>query len=103
MTNMVDNTFTYNHLMLTTKGPIVRIGPNEVHIRDSEYFDVLHSKIARLDKDPWFRFIHKSSKLAQYIPNWLVSILSKDTGEAIGVVKVIKYFASLSCVRLRLF
>ncbi|KAE9966432.1 hypothetical protein EG328_008916 [Venturia inaequalis] len=35
-------------------GPIIRIGPNEVHIRDSDYFDILYANTARLDKDPWF-------------------------------------------------
>ncbi|QDS76078.1 hypothetical protein FKW77_006033 [Venturia effusa] len=35
-------------------GPVIRIGPNEVHIRDSEYFDTLYANTARLDKDPWF-------------------------------------------------
>lgn len=191
---------TNNHIVLTsTKGSIVRIGPNEVHIQDSEYFDVLYSNTARLDKDPWFygflddsaafntsseavhhrkiskvepyfskasvqrsenilpdvlaslidvfdecertgkvvclknafksyaadvlcafcfpdgpnyvqgqdfsagfhrgqegfarivpwfRFIPGSSTIAQYTPDWLVSILPKDTREAIGVVKV---------------
>lgn len=36
------------------KGPIIRIGPNEIHIRDSDYFDILYANTARLDKDPWF-------------------------------------------------
>lgn len=187
------------------KGPIIRIGPNEVHIRDSDYFDTLYANTARLDKDPWFygflddsaafntsseivhqrkiskvepyfskanvqryeallmdivtsfiaeldasesagkviylknafksyatdvvcafcfpqgtnyvqgpdfsvsfhrgqenfarivpwfRFIPGSSTLAQYTPDWLVSILPKDTQAAIGIVQVSKWLAT---------
>ena len=35
-------------------GPIVRIGPSEVHINDPDYHHVLYSPNLRLDKDQWF-------------------------------------------------
>lgn len=35
-------------------GPIVRIGPNEVHILDSSYYNTLYSNRNRLDKYEWF-------------------------------------------------
>jgi cytochrome P450 len=35
-------------------GDIVRIGPNELHINDPEWFDTLYSNSAKLDKDPFF-------------------------------------------------
>ncbi|KAL9092874.1 MAG: hypothetical protein Q9165_004292 [Trypethelium subeluteriae] len=35
-------------------GPIVRIGPNEVHILDHTYYDTLYSKTNRWDKYDWF-------------------------------------------------
>ncbi|KAK7902476.1 hypothetical protein LTR67_002121 [Exophiala xenobiotica] len=35
-------------------GPIVRIGPNEVHIRDPDFFDEFYNVTSRLDKDPWY-------------------------------------------------
>ncbi|KAK7538458.1 cytochrome P450 [Phyllosticta citribraziliensis] len=34
-------------------GPVVRINPNEVHIRDPDYFDVLFSHNMKIDKDPF--------------------------------------------------
>ncbi|KAK4947453.1 hypothetical protein LTR10_013821 [Elasticomyces elasticus] len=35
-------------------GPIVRIGPNEVHIQDPDVFDEFYNVTTRLDKDPWY-------------------------------------------------
>ncbi|KAJ9635667.1 hypothetical protein H2204_005627 [Knufia peltigerae] len=35
-------------------GPIVRIGPNEVHIRDPDFFDEFYNVTSRLDKDSWY-------------------------------------------------
>lgn len=35
-------------------GPIVRIGPNEVHIDDPDFFDDFYNVTSRLDKDPWY-------------------------------------------------
>ena len=36
------------------KGPIVRISPTELHIRDADYYDVLYSSTRRRDKSAWF-------------------------------------------------
>jgi hypothetical protein len=38
----------------TPLGPIVRIGPNEVHIDDPDYFDEVYNVTNRIDKDPWY-------------------------------------------------
>jgi hypothetical protein len=35
-------------------GPIVRIGPNEVHIHDPDFFDEVYNVTGRLDKDSWY-------------------------------------------------
>lgn len=35
-------------------GPIVRVGPNEIHIRDSSYYNTLYCMTNRLDKASWF-------------------------------------------------
>lgn len=35
-------------------GPVVRIGPNELHILDHEYYDTLYNMTNRLDKSPYF-------------------------------------------------
>ncbi|OAL28004.1 hypothetical protein AYO20_09626 [Fonsecaea nubica] len=35
-------------------GPIVRVGPNEVHIHDPDFFDEFYNVTSRLDKDPWY-------------------------------------------------
>ncbi|KAI9701845.1 MAG: hypothetical protein M1836_001189 [Candelina mexicana] len=35
-------------------GPIVRISPYELHIKDSEYYDELYSRSSRRDKYAWF-------------------------------------------------
>jgi hypothetical protein len=39
---------------LTCSGPIVRIGPNEVHIVDPEFFDRIYNVTSKLDKYDWF-------------------------------------------------
>ena len=39
---------------LITTGPIVRINPWEVHIKDPEFFDTIYNMTAKLDKDPWY-------------------------------------------------
>lgn len=49
---------------------------------------------------PWFRFVPGSSTLAQYTPDWLVSILPKDTQAAIGTVKVSKPSGTIFRLRL---
>ena len=47
------------HLHYQTKqrtdnqGPIIRIAPDELHVRDSDYWDSLYSRSARLDKYEW--------------------------------------------------
>ncbi|KAF2834761.1 cytochrome P450 [Patellaria atrata CBS 101060] len=39
-------------------GPIMRIGPNEVHISDPDHFETLHNVTNRIDKDQWYyRFV----------------------------------------------
>lgn len=35
-------------------GPIIRIGPNEIHINDPEFYDQIYSLQGRWDKDPAF-------------------------------------------------
>ena len=35
-------------------GSIVRIGPNEVHIHDPDFFDEFYNVTSRLDKDAWY-------------------------------------------------
>lgn len=35
------------------KGPVIRITPDELHVRDSEYWDTLYSRTARLDRYEW--------------------------------------------------
>ncbi|KAB8230910.1 cytochrome P450 [Aspergillus alliaceus] len=35
-------------------GPIIRISPREVHIRDPEYYETLYALNAPRNKDPWF-------------------------------------------------
>ena len=45
---------SYNSFQLTCVGPIVRIGPNELHILDPSYYNTLYSNRNRLDKSAWF-------------------------------------------------
>lgn len=45
------------HIILL--GPIVRIGPNEVHIQDSQFFDRIYNVTTKFDKYAWFyRFMN---------------------------------------------
>ena len=39
---------------LTRLGPVVRINPREVHIRDPEFFEQLYSSSRKLDKDQYY-------------------------------------------------
>ena len=40
------------------KGPVVRINPWEIHIKDSAFFDQVYTNSIKFDKDPWYyRFI----------------------------------------------
>lgn len=38
---------------LTLAGPIVRVTPHEVHIRDSRFFEDLYPKNVHLNKEGW--------------------------------------------------
>lgn len=40
--------------MLTIQGPIIRVGPNEVHIKDPDYYAELYNMNNRLDKFEWY-------------------------------------------------
>ena len=43
---------------LTVLGPIVRISPREVHIRDPEFFDKIYNVTNKFSKDTWYyRFL----------------------------------------------
>lgn len=35
------------------KGPIIRVTPHELHIRDSRFFDEVYSKNLKVNKDGW--------------------------------------------------
>ncbi|KAK6380416.1 hypothetical protein LTS17_005606 [Exophiala oligosperma] len=35
-------------------GPVVRINPNEIHIKDSEYYDKFYNISSKLNKDPFY-------------------------------------------------
>ncbi|KAK7514513.1 cytochrome P450 [Phyllosticta citriasiana] len=43
----------YGRSSTGTKRPVVRINPNEVHIRDPAYYEVLFSHNMKIDKDPF--------------------------------------------------
>jgi hypothetical protein len=34
-------------------GPIIRVTPHELHIRDSRFFDEVYAKNVQLDKEGW--------------------------------------------------
>jgi hypothetical protein len=38
-----------------SQGPIIRVTPHELHIRDSRFFDEVYSKNLHLDKEGWDR------------------------------------------------
>lgn len=38
-------------------GPIIRVTPDELHIRDPRFFDDVYSKTLKIDKEGWdYRF-----------------------------------------------
>lgn len=51
-------------LVLTGKGPIVRITPLEVHVDDPEFYDTIYSNSERRDKTPWHKNAFTSDKSA---------------------------------------
>lgn len=60
-------------MLIAAKGPIVRLGPNEVHISDPAYWDVLYNSTNKLDKyGPFYCFDGGTnvtgSMLLAYIP-----------------------------------
>jgi hypothetical protein len=40
-------------LWLIQTGPIIRVTPNELHIRDSHFFDEFYGRNLHLDKEGW--------------------------------------------------
>lgn len=51
-------------------GPIIRIGPNEVHISDPDYYGELTAMKHRLDKDPRFYRFMGSTEASFSTPSW---------------------------------
>ena len=47
---------------LTISGPIVRISPREVHIRDPDFFDKMYNVTNKFSKDTWFYRVFDSSE-----------------------------------------
>ena len=39
--------------LTTTQGPIIRVTPHEIHIRDSRFFDEVYPRNVHLDKEGW--------------------------------------------------
>lgn len=50
-------------------GPIVRIKPNEVHIRDPAYYEVLYSNNQKIERDPWFYGFLPGNSVLHTIPS----------------------------------
>ena len=40
-------------LIIAITGPIIRVTPHEIHIRDSRFFDTFYTKTLHPNKDGW--------------------------------------------------